>query len=136
LLCDCRFESALNRFGDQLLEQMDNTPVELVEVRNTVEIPDGLPSSEELQVPVQPLQTPPADYPERLRKKSVEGKATVLFVVDSTGALLNPQIEYATDTSFAQSLLKAVQSWRVAPGQDDGRPVSCYKRLTIDFALK
>ena len=132
----CRLEGAIDRFGDQLTEQFDNEPIELVAVRNEILIPDSLPSSEDLDVPVQPLDTPPAKYPERLRKKSIEGKATVFFIVDSTGALLDPQIEYATDTSFAQSLLRAVESWELAPGQQDGKPVKCYKKLTIDFALR
>jgi TonB family protein len=132
----CNLESSLNRFGDQLMEQFDNEPVQLVEVRNEVDIPPGTPLCEDLDVPVQPIETPPARYPERLRKKSVEGKATVVFVVDSSGVLVNPQIEYATDTSFASALLEAVRTWRIAPGQRGGVPANCCKKLTIDFMLR
>jgi|GEM_PF-1604836 len=132
----CRLEGALDKFGGQLMESLDNTPVPLVEVIREVEPPAGVPNSDDMEVPVRPDSAALPVYPERLRKKGIEGKAVVLFVVDSTGVIVNPQITYATDTSFAASLLDAVATWKVLPCEEEGRPVTCYKKLTFDFELR
>jgi TonB family protein len=135
LATGCRLEASMDRFGEQLLESIDNTPVPLVEVVNNVLPPPELPCSDDMEVPMRPVSTTPAPYPERLRKKGIEGRATVLLVVDSAGSLINPCITYATDTSFASSLLNTVSAWKVEPCEEDGKPAPCYKFITIDFEL-
>jgi TonB family protein len=133
--CGCGFEGAMDRFGDQLAESLDKTPATLSEVSNPVKPPPGVPCSDTLGMQMVPESTATAVYPERLRKKGVKGKATVMLVVDSTGAIVNPQITHATDTSFARALMDAVRTWKIAPCQENGRPITCYKMLTIEFAL-
>jgi TonB family protein len=136
ILAGCGAEGALDRFGERIMESLDTTPMPLAEVNNPRTPPPGMPCSDSLDYPMRPVTTPSAAYPEHLRKKSVQGKATVFFIVDSTGAVVEPSVTYATDTAFAQSVLAAVKTWKIEPCEIDGKPVSCYKKITIDFALQ
>jgi TonB family protein len=131
----CQIEGSMDRFGRQMLESVDNTPVTLVEINEIVKPPEGVECSDGIEQQMIPVSTPAAAYPERLRSKGVQGKATVLLVTDTSGLIIDPRISYATDTSFASALLDAVKNWKVDPCRKDGKPVPCYKFITIDFML-
>ena len=136
VVAGCRLESAMDRFGDTLIESLDNSRDSLVLVLDETGPPEEIPCSDDLDVKMNPVFAPPAVYPERLRKQGVPGKATVLIIVDSAGAIISPRITYATDTAFARALLEAVKSWKIDPCKKDGIPTACYKKLTIDFELR
>jgi TonB family protein len=139
LLCaiiSCRLESAMDRFGSQIIESMDDSTIPLVEVKADIKPPDNLPCSDEMSWQMAPVNTPLPPYPERLRKKRVEGKASVMLVTDSSGAIISSQIVYATDTSLASAMMQAVKNWKVNTCMENNRPVPCYKVLTVDFELE
>lgn len=109
--------------------------LKLNEIRNPEIPPEGIRSEFDLDVPPRPVSIPDPEYPEKLRYKRVEGSVKLLFIIDSTGTVTDPQILYATDSLFAESVLKSIPSWKVAPGEIEGNPVSCYKKHTFDFIL-
>jgi TonB family protein len=135
-LSGCNLESGLDKVSNTLMDQFTPDSVLMVPVSNTIVIPDSIPCADSLRFQPGPISTPQAAYPATMRKARKQGKVTVVFIIDSIGTLLDPRVEYATDTSFANSLLQAMKSWKLSPGKRDTTPISCYKRLTIDFQLQ
>jgi len=75
-------------------------------------------------------------YPEDARKKGVEGRVVVKFVVNETGRVVNPIVVRSPDASLSEAALAAVKTmpaWK--PGRKDGKAVSVYFTLPVAFAL-
>src|SRR5262249_18750067 len=56
-------------------------------------------------------QSPPI-YPSEMRGKKVEGVVTVIFVVDSTGRVLDRHVESSSHPAFEKPALDAVRQWK------------------------
>jgi TonB family protein len=136
LVC-CGIGLMLGCFADQeaLVDLFSNEPPVLHEINAPVTPPEGIPNADSCDVPPQPIQMDFPAYPEALRQKRVEGQVTLLFIIDSLGNQQEPQIAFATDSLFAQSVLQSFDKWKLAPAQIDGKPVTCYKRHTFEFVL-
>jgi len=59
-------------------------------------------------------------YPDKARRKNIEGRVDVYFLVDKTGHIRNPVIAKSTNTIFNWTTLDTVRSmppWK--PGMED-----------------
>lgn len=63
-------------------------------------------------------------YPSGLRSAGIEGSASILFKLDTSGRVVEPRVEQATHDAFGRAALEAVQDWRFAPAERDGVPVA------------
>jgi protein TonB len=76
-------------------------------------------------------------YPFRAKRRGVEGKVVVRFLVDKQGRVSQSTVVRADPEGvFEQSALKAVRQWRFQPGTKDGRPVATWVQVPIRFELK
>lgn len=87
------------------------------------------------QAPVASLKTRPA-YPYRARRLNLDGEVDVKFLVDTTGRVSRISILRAEPSGlFEDSVLRALASWRFAPGKVKGRPVNTWVTTTIAFRI-
>lgn len=75
-------------------------------------------------------------YPQEARKKGVEGKVFIQFVVDTDGSISDVEvlkgIGYGCDEE-AVRVLKAMHAWK--PGMQKGEPVNVRMSMPINFKL-
>ena len=75
-------------------------------------------------------------YPFRAKRRGVEGKVVLRFLVDKQGRVRELSVEQAEPAGvFEESALKAVRQWRFEPGEKDGKPVSTWVQVPIRFEL-
>lgn len=75
-------------------------------------------------------------YPAQARRKNIQGKVVVKFIVNENGAVVNPQIIRSVDDTLDEEALRVIKSmpnWK--PGLIDGKPVKVYYTLPISFKL-
>ena len=62
-------------------------------------------------------------YPMELKKAGIEGEATVAFIVDSTGNVLEAHAVKSSRPEFEAPCVAAVSKWQFEPGRIKGQPV-------------
>lgn len=87
------------------------------------------------QTPVPTLKTKPL-YPYRARRLNLDGEVDVKFLVDTAGKVSRISIIRAKPKDlFNDSVLRALSSWRFAPGRVKGQPVNTWVTTTIAFRI-
>lgn len=75
-------------------------------------------------------------YPNKARKKGLEGKVFVEFVIDTDGAVVDVAILRGVHPLLDNEAIRVVQSFPdFIPGQQRGKPVKVRYRLPMNFAL-
>jgi protein TonB len=72
-------------------------------------------------------------YPVQEKSSGIAGKVEVEFIVDETGAVVNPRVVSSTHRSFEEPTLVAVEKWRFAPGRRLGQVVSFRMSVPVVF---
>lgn len=72
-------------------------------------------------------------YPPELVKARVEGRVTVVFLLDENGRVQDPRVDSASRPEFEKPALEAIRKWRFRPGQREGQPVKTYLRQPFRF---
>lgn len=75
-------------------------------------------------------------YPYLLSAVGREGEATIEFIINEEGRVIEARIVDATHTVFGEAALHAVQGWRFAPGMKDGRRVATRVKQLLEFRLE
>jgi len=76
-------------------------------------------------------------YPDESKKKGIQGKVFVGFVIDKKGSVLNTKIERGVDPLLDAEALRVVNSmpnW--TPGKEKGKKVAVQFTLPISFRLQ
>jgi len=84
----------------------------------------------ELVASVQPA------YPTDMRKAKIEGSVTLVFILNESGAVEEPQVQRSSRPEFERPALEAVRKWKFKPGTKDGQPVRTYMKLPIQFRIQ
>ncbi len=74
-------------------------------------------------------------YPEQARKNGVEGKVILQAVIDDDGSVSDVEVLNSTDPVFDDAAVDAVRQWRWEPATSDGRPVTVYFTIVVQFSL-
>lgn len=75
-------------------------------------------------------------YPFSARRKGVEGRVVVRFLVNEEGHVEQPEIVEAEPQGvFEESALSAVRLWRFSPGRIKGDPVPTWVAVPLKFTL-
>ncbi len=75
-------------------------------------------------------------YPEKSRKKGIQGQVIIKFVVDKNGEIINESIFKSVDQLLDNEALRVVKKmpkWK--PGIQDGKHVNVWCQLPIKFTL-
>lgn len=74
-------------------------------------------------------------YPWDLRAKSIEGHATVDFVVGPDGEVVLAHALDVSNEQFGWSAVAAVSKWRFKPAMKDGHAIYAHMQVPIVFSL-
>lgn len=76
-------------------------------------------------------------YPDKARKKRVEGEVIVQFVVEKDGSITNIQVIHDIGEGCGEEVVRAIQHLpKLVPGTDDGQPVRVLYKAPFRFQLK
>ncbi len=87
-------------------------------------------------IPPVKLHAPNPQYTEVARKARIQGTVIVECVVDCNGIPVNLRILKGLPMGLNETTLDAVSRWRFQPAMLDGRPVSVWYNLTVNFRLQ
>ena len=101
------------------------------------------PAAEPVGYPLSQVDTQPRlqrkvnpSYPYRAKRRGVEGRVVVKFLVDKQGRVSQVSLVRAEPEGvFEESALQAVRKWRFKPGKKDGEPVPTWVSVPIRFEL-
>lgn len=62
-----------------------------------------------------PILTAVPQYPEVARRDRIEGEATVCYMIDKKGRILNPSVRHSSHKVFAKPSLKAIRQSSYEP---------------------
>jgi protein TonB len=86
-------------------------------------------------LPPRALDTPDPKYPEKLRKKRIEGHVVLKLIVGTDGAAHEITVDRSGGTDFDREALKAVQRWKFQPATKDGEAVNAMINVEVNFRL-
>ncbi len=90
--------------------------------------------SPEMQPPVAIYRPAPA-YPELARTVRRQGTVIIEAVIDRQGNVVDARVLRDVGLGLGEAALQAVRTWRYRPATLDGRPVTVYLTVTINFEL-
>ena len=76
-------------------------------------------------------------YPEKARKKKIEGKVYVSFVIDTKGRVNKVKLERGTHKDLDNEALRIIKLLpNMIPAQQRGKPVNMRYTFPFNFRLK
>ena len=75
-------------------------------------------------------------YPELARKMRIEGVVVVEAVIDELGNVIDARPLHLLGFGCTEAALTAIRSWKFRPATLNGRPVSVYLTVTVNFELR
>ena len=86
---------------------------------------------DELPKPLTPLKP---IYPTRASRRKIEGHVQVEFILTADGTVRDIKVLDSEPAGiFDNAAMRAIENWRLAPGQKDGKAVSTRIIQTVDF---
>ena len=82
-----------------------------------------------------PLFTPEPEYPDRARKKKIQGDVVISGYVGADGAFHDPVVTQSVEKSLDANAVAAVRRWKFDPCTKDGHPVNCEMKVEVGFHL-
>lgn len=126
------------------LEDEIEPEMELPDTDVIFEIPDGPPPAEptgplqvggDVQAPVK-LDSPPPQYTEIARKARIQGVVIVQAIINKEGTVENVKVLKGLPMGLDQAAIDAIKRWRFKPATLNGKPVTVYYNLTVNFTLQ
>ena len=75
-------------------------------------------------------------YPAALQSAGITGSATIIFMIDEQGNVVDARVESATRPEFSAASIGAVQTWKFKPASLRGKPVRMSSRQQFPFDLR
>jgi len=104
-------------------------------VPGVTEVPDEILQIGGAIVKPEVIRRVQPNYTEVARKARVQGVVIVEAIVDKQGSVTNVRVLKGLPMGLEQSAMDAVKQWKFKPATLNGRPVSVYFVLTINFRL-
>lgn len=89
----------------------------------------------EVVKPVLTQRTEPL-YPEVARRVGVQGVAIVEAIIDRTGGVVDARVLRDPGMGCGEAVVQAVRQWRYQPATLNGRAISVYLTITVNFKLR
>jgi TonB family protein len=75
-------------------------------------------------------------YPSKARKKNIQGKVVITFVVDKNGSVVAPNVTRSVNKEIDEEAMRVITDMpRWKPGLMNGKPVKVLYHLPITFKL-
>ncbi len=75
-------------------------------------------------------------YPSKLKRTGIQGRVTIIFIVDEKGNTGNARVVDSPHPDFSSSAIAAVSGWKFEPGKKDGKAVKTRVRIPLAFSLR
>jgi TonB family protein len=107
-------------------------------------IPEGPPSVEpdgpimvggDVKAPERIFSPQPA-YTEIARKARIQGVVIVQAIIDKQGNVTNVKVLKGLPMGLEEAAVSAMKQWKFKPATLNGRPVTVYYNLTVNFKLQ
>jgi periplasmic protein TonB len=107
-------------------------------------IPDGPPPSEpdgpilvggDVKAP-EKVFGPQPTYTEIARKARIQGVVIVQAIIDKQGNVTNVKVLKGLPMGLEEAAVEAMKQWKFKPATLNGRPVTVYYNLTVNFKLQ
>ncbi len=127
------------RLEDEIEPEIDMPDTDIV-----FDIPDGPPPVEpsgpirvggDVKAP-EKLHAPPPQYTEIARKARITGVVIVEAIIDKDGNVTNVKVLKGLPMGLDQAAIDAIKGWKFRPATLNGKPVSVYYNLTVNFTLQ
>ena len=127
------------RLEDEIEPDIDLPDTDLI-----FDIPEGPPPSEptgpihvggDVQAP-EKINAPSPQYTEIARKARIQGVVIVQAIIGKDGSVQNVKLLKGLPMGLDKAAMDAVKSWRFKPATLNGKPVSVYYNLTVNFSLQ
>lgn len=76
------------------------------------------------------------EYPVLARTIRKEGRVVLEAIIAPDGTVSNVRVVESSFAGFNDAAVEAVRQWRYTPPSQDGRPVSVYFQVVVDFTLR
>ncbi len=97
---------------------------------------DGISMGDDLDTPPRPKTRFAPRYPDKLKKKKVQGQVLVNATISDTGVVLETSIkESSGHKEFDDAAQKALKKWKFKPGRKANKPVKARIVQPISFKL-
>ncbi len=75
-------------------------------------------------------------YPEVLRLARKEGKVILQAVIAEDGSVEHVEVLRSSNAGFEESAIEAIRQWRYEPATKDGKPISVYFTVVVEYELR
>lgn len=89
----------------------------------------------DVQAPVK-VNAPQPQYTEIARKARIQGVVIVQAIIDKEGNVQNVKVLKGLPMGLDQAAVEAIKSWKFKPATLNGKPVTVYYNLTVNFTLQ
>ena len=79
---------------------------------------------------LEPIKVSNAIYPEKARKKRIQGKVAAMMLVSETGDVEKVEI-FKADAILSQAVQEAIREWKFKPVTKDGSAVPVIAKATL-----
>jgi protein TonB len=86
--------------------------------------------------PPERLQAPPPVYTDLARKARLEGVVIVQAIIDRDGDVTSMKVLRGLPMGLEDEAVRAIKRWKFRPATLNGRPVTVYYNLTVNFKLQ
>jgi TonB family protein len=128
------------RLPDEIEPQVD-----IPETDFAFDIPEGPPPEAEPEGPImvggdvtKPVRIfdPQPQYTEIARKARIQGVVIVQAIIDKQGGVTNVKVLKGLPMGLDQAAVDAIKKWKFEPATLNGKPVTVYYNLTVNFQLQ
>ena len=107
-------------------------------------IPEGPPPTEpegpimvggDVKAP-EKILAPQPQYTEIARKARIQGVVIVQAIIDKEGNVTNVKVLKGLPMGLEEAAVSAIKQWRFRPATLNGKPVTVYYNLTVNFKLQ
>lgn len=134
---------------DSFTQQLQPPPPPNVNINKQMSVPKGPPATGNVarnmadvfnvkdldqQLQLKPGAAKPV-YPYDLKRSGITGSATVEFIVDAQGNVIDAFVVKSTHREFEQPALQAVMKWKFRPGKKGGKAVKVRAIQLIQFSI-
>ncbi len=129
------------RVVDEVQQDLD-IPID----EDLIGIPEGPPPADPgdgapIQVggdvrPPEKISAPQPQYTEIARKARIQGVVIVQAIIDKQGSVTNVKVLKGLPMGLEEAAVDAIKQWKFKPAMLNGRPVTVYYNLTVNFKLQ
>jgi len=129
----------------RVVQEVDQPDLDIPADDTVYGIPEGPPPAVGGDAPImvggevkapEKITAPQPQYTEIARKARIQGVVIVQAIIDRDGNVTNVKVLKGLPMGLEESAVDAIKQWKFKPATLNGRPVTVYYNLTVNFKLQ